>query len=30
MQVVKRDGSREEFNIDKIAAAVAKAFESCF
>lgn len=29
MQVVKRDGSREEFNIDKIAAAVAKAFESC-
>lgn len=29
MQVVKRDGSREEFNIDKIATAVAKAFESC-
>ena len=29
MQVVKRDGSREEFNIDKIAKAVAKAFESC-
>lgn len=29
MQVVKRDGSREEFNIDKIAIAVAKAFESC-
>lgn len=29
MQVVKRDGSREEFNIDKIDAAVAKAFESC-
>lgn len=29
MQVVKRDGSREKFNIDKIATAVAKAFESC-
>lgn len=29
MQVVKRNGSREEFNIDKIATAVAKAFESC-
>ena len=29
MQVVKRDGSREEFNIDKIATAVSKAFESC-
>ena len=29
MQVVKRDGSREEFNVDKIATAVAKAFESC-
>lgn len=29
MQVVKRDGSREEFNIDKIATAVVKAFESC-
>lgn len=29
MQVIKRDGSREEFNIDKIATAVAKAFESC-
>lgn len=29
MQVVKRDGSIEEFNIDKIINAVDKAFISC-
>ena len=29
MQVVKRDGSIEEFNVDKIISAVEKAFESC-
>ena len=29
MQVVKRDGNREDFNIDKIVKAVKKAFESC-
>lgn len=29
MQVVKRDGSIEEFNIDKIISAVEKAFGSC-
>ena len=29
MQVVKRDGSIEEFNIDKIINAVDKAFLSC-
>lgn len=29
MQVVKRDGSIEEFNIDKIISAVEKAFKSC-
>ncbi len=29
MQVVKRDGIREDFNIDKIVKAVEKAFESC-
>ena len=29
MQVVKRDGSVEEFNVDKIISAVEKAFKSC-
>lgn len=29
MQVVKRDGSIEEFNVDKIISAVKKAFKSC-
>lgn len=29
MQVVKRDGSIEEFNVDKIIIAVEKAFKSC-
>lgn len=29
MQVVKRDGNTEEFNIDKIISAVEKAFKSC-
>lgn len=29
MQVVKRDGSTEEFNVDKIISAVKKAFKSC-
>ena len=29
MQVVKRDGSIEEFNVDKIMSAVEKAFKSC-
>ena len=29
MQVIKRDGSIEEFNIDKIISAVEKAFKSC-
>lgn len=29
MQVVKRDGSIEEFNVDKIINAVKKAFKSC-
>lgn len=29
MQVVKRDGSREDFNVNKITKAVEKAFESC-
>jgi ribonucleoside-triphosphate reductase len=29
MQVVKRDGSIEEFNVDKIINAVEKAFKSC-
>ncbi|MBR0232357.1 MAG: ribonucleoside triphosphate reductase [Clostridia bacterium] len=28
-QVVKRDGSKAEFNIQKIAAAIGKAFEAC-
>lgn len=29
MQVVKRDGSIEEFSVDKIISAVEKAFKSC-
>ena len=29
MQVVKRNGSTEEFNVDKIISAVKKAFKSC-
>ena len=29
MKVVKRDGSTEEFNVDKIISAVGKAFKSC-
>ena len=29
MQVVKRDGNREDFNVNKITKAVKKAFESC-
>ena len=29
MQVIKRDGSIEEFNVDKIINAVKKAFKSC-
>lgn len=29
MQVIKRDGSIEEFNVDKIISAVEKAFKSC-
>lgn len=29
MQVVKRDGSIGEFNVDKIISAVEKAFKSC-
>ena len=29
MQVVKRNGSIEEFNVDKIISAVKKAFKSC-
>lgn len=29
MQVVKRDGSIEEFNVDKIINAIKKAFKSC-
>lgn len=29
MKVVKRDGSIEEFNVDKIISAVEKAFKSC-
>lgn len=29
MQVIKRDGNKEEFNIDKINRAVEKAFNSC-
>ena len=29
MQVVKRDGSIEKFNVDKIISAIEKAFKSC-
>lgn len=29
MQVIKRDNSIEEFNVDKIISAVGKAFKSC-
>ena len=29
MQVIKRDGSKEEFNVGKINKAVEKAFKSC-
>ena len=29
MQVIKRDGSIEEFNVNKIISAVKKAFKSC-
>lgn len=29
MQIIKRDGSIEEFNVDKIISAVEKAFKSC-
>lgn len=29
MQVIKRDGNLEEFNVDKIINAVEKAFKSC-
>ena len=29
MQVVKRDGSIEEFNVNKIISAIEKAFKSC-
>ena len=29
MQVIKRDGNLEEFNVDKIINAVRKAFKSC-
>lgn len=29
MQVVKRNGTREEFNVEKIISAVEKAFKSC-
>ena len=29
MQVIKRDGNKEEFNVDKIINAVEKAFMSC-
>lgn len=29
MQVIKRNGSIEEFNVDKIISAVEKAFKSC-
>ena len=29
MQVVKRDGSLEEFSYNKIKAAILKAFDSC-
>jgi len=29
MQVIKRDGTKEEFNADKIFRALTKAFEAC-
>lgn len=29
MQVIKRDGSIEEFNVNKIISAIEKAFKSC-
>ena len=29
MQVIKRDGTKEEFNADKIFKALTKAFEAC-
>lgn len=29
MKIIKRDGSIEEFNVDKIISAVEKAFKSC-
>ena len=29
MQVIKRDGNLEEFNVNKIISAVEKAFKSC-
>ena len=29
MQVIKRDDSIEEFNVNKIISAVEKAFKSC-
>lgn len=29
LSVIKRDGSTEEFNVDKIISAVEKAFKSC-
>ena len=29
MQVIKRDNSIEEFNVDKIISAVEKDFKSC-
>ena len=29
MQVIKRDGNLEKFNINKIKSAVEKAFKSC-
>ena len=29
MQVVKRDGTLQDFNANKIKAAILKAFDSC-
>ena len=29
MKVIKRDGSKEEFNPKKIESAIAKAFKAC-
>ena len=29
MQVIKRDGSKEEFNFGKIRNAILKAFKAC-